>query len=104
MPVREISPGRSSEHHVLVDELASEWKRPDPSQGEPEIFIERAKPARPGRVYVIWSKWADVDRIERSEIIMEAAQQSLPRDEVLDIVIAMGLTRDEAARMGLVFP
>jgi hypothetical protein len=104
MPVREISPGRSSEHHVMVSELASEWRHPDPSQREPEIFIERAKPSRPGRVYVIWSKWADVDRIERSEIIMEAAEQVLPRDAVLDIVIAMGLTREEAARMGVVFP
>jgi hypothetical protein len=104
MPVREISPGRSSEHLVLVNELAAEWKHPDASQGEPDIFIERAKPSRPGKVYVIWSKWADVDRIERSEIIMEAAELALPRSQVLDIAIAMGLTRDEAARMGLVFP
>lgn len=104
MPVRELSPGRSSEHYVLVDELATEWRQRDTANAEPAIFIDRGRPPEPTKVYVLWSKWADMDRIERSEIIMEAAEKVLPRDEILDIAIAMGLTRDEARRMGLVFP
>ena len=84
----------------MVNELAAEWKNPSQNV-EPEILLERDRERRIVHVYVIWSKWAGVDRILRSEIVMDAAAQALPEDEVLNIIVAMGLTPDEADRSGI---
>lgn len=102
MPVYDISPGRAAEHDVLVDRLASEWASGNSGNAEPVILLERdRKNSRPLHVYVIWSQWEDLDRTERSEIIMEAADKHLQEEDVLSITIAMGLTPDEAKLMGL---
>jgi hypothetical protein len=101
MPVRQIAPARSSEHHTLVDELAAEWGAAQSANAEPVILEERERGGRLVHVYVVWSKWRHMDRVERSEIIMEAAEKHLPQDQVLNVSIAMGLTPDEASRFGL---
>jgi hypothetical protein len=100
MPVRELASKHPPEHAELVTELAREWK--NPSQGpEPLILFERDPKKKVMHVYVVWDKWRNTDRVARSEIIMDAAERSLPADEVLNITIAMGLTPDEAQRFGI---
>ncbi|HTW93884.1 MAG TPA: hypothetical protein VMD30_03755 [Tepidisphaeraceae bacterium] len=101
MPVYEMKPKRSSEHWELVKELAEEWSRKDSGNTEPKIFIERTRDGKLAHVYVIWSKWDGREWGERSEIVMDAAQKALPEQEVLNITIAMGVTPDEARRMGI---
>jgi hypothetical protein len=101
MPVYEMKPGRSAEHGELVDALASELTNPNSGNTEPVILLERDKQKRPLHVYVIWKQWRDVDRAERGEIIMDAAERHFSQDDVLNISIAMGLTPDEAKRLGL---
>ncbi len=103
MPVREISPNRSSEHAALVNELTNEWTNPKSHQGEPLILVEKDRAGRPAHVYVIWEKWSHVERGERSEIIVESAEKSLSTDQAQNISIAMGLTQSEAGHLGLKF-
>ena len=102
MPVFEIgSVGNTNERQQLVRELASEWLKPQPGAVEPQIALERTADGKPLHVYVVWSKWEHIDRVERSEIIMDAALAVLPPDDTYSITIAMGLTPAEANRMGL---
>jgi hypothetical protein len=100
MLVREFVQTRPSEYNELVRELAAEWKSPSQNP-EPEILLERDRGRRIVHVYVIWSKWSDVDRVLRSEAIMDAAAQALPAHEVLNIIVAMGLTPEESERSGI---
>jgi hypothetical protein len=101
MPVKAFQQVRSVEHHQLVDELYAEWTRPSPDAVEPVILEEAGRNKKLVHLYVIWSKWAHIDRIERSEIIIEAAEKKLPQNEWLEISIAMGLTPEEARQMGI---
>ena len=101
MPVRQIGPIRYANHDALVQELLDEWNNPNASRAEPVILEEPAPGAKIAHVYVIWSKWEQLDRLERSEIIMEAAQRRFPPHELANISIAMGLTSQEAQRFGL---
>ncbi len=53
---------------------------------------------------VIWDKWGELTQTERSEIIMDvvdnlAGDDRLPADS--PVTVAMGLTREEAKRMGI---
>ena len=101
MPVREMAPERSAEHRTLVDELSLEWKTSQSQSGEPLILVERDQKGRPARVHVVWSKWQSIDRGERSEIIVEAAENALSQDDAMNISIAMGMTPDEAKAWGV---
>lgn len=101
MPVRDFKPVFSEDHRELVRALAAEWAKPDVAANEPVINIERSPAGHLVHVYVVWSRWASVDRVERSEIVMEAATLALPPAEVNNITIAMGLTPDEAPLMGI---
>jgi len=100
MPVKQFNPVRSSDHETLVRDLAAEWSRPA-GAGEPVILEESDQKNRLVHVYVVWSRWSSVDRVERSEIIMDAAAMKLPQDQVLNITVAMGLTPEEADDSGL---
>jgi hypothetical protein len=97
-----MAPARTTGHEQMVLDLLDEWTQPASPNTEPIIFEEAGQGQRLAHVYVVWSRWADVDRVERSEIIMEAAERKLPAEDVLNITIAMGLTPDEAIRMGMV--
>jgi hypothetical protein len=101
MPVKQIGPIRYANHDALVRELLEEWNNPNASRAEPIILEESAPGARIAHVYVIWSKWEQMDRVERSEIIMEAAQRRLGPQDLANISIAMGLSAQEAQRLGL---
>ena len=104
MPVRQLNPFASAEHEELVRALADEWETPDSSAVEPIIFEDHDRQGMVAQVYVAWDRWADVDRSERSEIIMEAAERRLDAERLLRISVAMGLTLDEARRTGILEP
>ncbi len=101
MPVKPFVQSRSSDYQELVDELYCEWKNPNPAAAEPVILEEVGPDQNLAHVYVVWGKWSHIDRIERGEIIMEAAQKKLLPRDLLGITIAMGLTPQEAVHMGI---
>src|SRR3954468_20090906 len=103
MPVREMKPERTTEHVELVRDLATEWADAHSTRAEPIIFIERSPDGKPLHVQVVWSRWAQLEPVERSEIIMDAAARQLSPDELLNITMAFGMTPDEARRLGFKF-
>lgn len=103
MPVKQLKIERSADYSDLVEKLAAEWARPDPTHSEPVVAEERDRTGKLSHVYVIWSRWNDIERTQRSEIIMDAAERCFKEDEVLNITIAMGLTAGEATAMGIAY-
>jgi hypothetical protein len=75
--------------------------RPDSNATEPIFLEEGERRDNVIHVYVVWSKWAQVDRIQRGEIILEAAERKLGVAEKSKITIALGLTPEEARSMGI---
>jgi hypothetical protein len=101
MPVRRLNPARAPAQSQLVDRLTTEWKSPTSGATEPVVVEETDAKGNVVHLYVVWSDWAQLDRIRRGEVIMEAAERVMPVDDVLKITIAMGLTPVEADNFGL---
>lgn len=99
MPVKPYSPMRPPEQSKLTSRLAKEWTTPT-NAAEP-VILEESDRGGVVHVYVVWGDWAQLTREQRGEIIMDAAERVKPRDQLLKITIAMGLTPDEADRFGI---
>ena len=84
----------------LKQRLVEEWRDPHPGDVEP-LIIEESTDGHPIHVYVIWDDWGDMSLQERADLLMEAFQEVKGLDEVLNVSIAMGITRAEARRMGI---
>jgi len=82
--------------------LHNEWTKPKRS-GQPLIIIE-GKPCEPYHIYVVWDDWRELTQTERSEIIMDVVENLAGGDRLptnSPVTVAMGLTVDEAKRMGI---
>jgi hypothetical protein len=101
MPVREGVPcGKGvSQEKPLRDDLTAELKNPKDS-GEPQIIIEHPSPGTT-HLYVIWSRWDDLEQVVRSRVILDAFTDARGEDEAIQVTVAMGLTQSEADRMGI---
>jgi hypothetical protein len=82
--------------------LMREWTRPKQT-GQPVIVLE-GEENEPQHIYVVWDEWEGLDQKDRSEIIMDVAEH-LSGDKALPdlslVTVAMGLTTEEAERMGI---
>jgi len=83
----------------LRDELEKELRNPK-EEGEPEIIINRPSPGTI-HLYVIWSRWDDLDQLVRSRIILDAFTAVKGEPEAIQVTVSMGLTIDEAKRLGI---
>lgn len=100
MPVRDTLKKREVlGEETLRTELSTELENPKAS-GEPEIVIERPNPSTT-HLFVIWSKWNDLEQMVRARIILEAYEKVKGAIEVDKVTVAMGLTPLEAARLGI---
>lgn len=82
--------------------LHNEWTKPKRS-GQPLIVIEGNK-NQPIHIYVIWDRWGDLSQTERSEMIMDVIDHLSGKDRLpanSPVTVAMGLTTEEAKRMGI---
>ena len=104
MPRGHIIPTQDVTYEQLLDRLKSEWGQPDPSVAEPIIIetVDRLRPQQvPTHLYVIWSEWEDLPSRRRSEMIMDAYESVKGRTWALNVTLAMGLTPEEAQRLGI---
>ncbi|GIK15400.1 MAG: hypothetical protein BroJett003_03640 [Planctomycetota bacterium] len=88
-------------HPELVNILAEELRKEGVSS-TPEIptIYEEELPYGAGlHVKVIWSRWGKVPLEERGAIILDAYEQAGMGQERKRILVAMGLTPDEAQRL-----
>jgi len=100
MPVRDSLKDRKVRgESVLLAELKAELTDPKKT-GEPDIVIERPNVGTV-HLYVIWSKWKDLEQRIRSRIILEAYERVKGDAESLKVTVAMGLTRKEADSLGV---
>ena len=100
MPVRytlreKEVPGEEGLRRDLMEEL----QHPKAS-GEPEIVIESPNPATV-HLFVIWSKWKDLEQMVRSRIILDAYREAKGEEEAIKVTVAMGLTPAEADSLGV---
>lgn len=86
----------------LAHVLMKEWTEPK-EEGQPVIVLEGDE-GQPQHIYVIWDEWQGLDQRQRSEIIMDVAE-NLSGGRVVPglslVTVAMGLTSEEAKRMGI---
>jgi hypothetical protein len=83
----------------LREALQAELKDPQDT-GEPMIVIDRPSPGSI-HLYVIWSKWEGIEHVIRSRIILDAFESVRGEKEADDVTVSMGLTQEEADRLGL---
>ncbi len=100
MPVRNLQQaGQHADYDRLLDALCREWQHPDPGAIEPVILEERDGAGRLMHFYVVWDEWGELDAVERSAMIMDAANQRYGATGTGNVTIAMGLTKAEADRL-----
>jgi hypothetical protein len=100
MPIREkLEKTEVPQEANLRADLKAELDSPKES-GEPEIIIERPNPFTT-HLYVIWSKWNNMEQAVRSRIILDAYADARGQAEADKVTVAMGLSRDEADRLGI---
>lgn len=102
MPIKHVTHVRAHcPSPELRDALVDEWLgRAEGKTDRPLIYHEGGGD-RPLRVYVVWDDWQTMNQIERSEVIVDAYEKAFGTDEALNVTLAMGLTSDEARRMGI---
>ncbi|KYF61797.1 hypothetical protein BE11_08090 [Sorangium cellulosum] len=83
----------------LKNELLNELKSPK-AVGEPDVIIHGAAPAGV-HLFVIWSKWAGLEQVVRSRIILDAYEEWKGEQEALQVTVSMGLMPEEAKTMGI---
>jgi len=83
----------------LVDTLAAELKNTQtiPSR-QPLILEQELRQTKSIHVLVFWDRWGAIPREQRGSIIMDAYEKVEP-DVINRILVAMGLTFEEAIEM-----
>lgn len=103
MPIKHrIQRVRPASADELTRMLIQEWQHPKDT-GQPTIIIE-GQEGQPQHIYVIWDEWANLNQADRSEIIMDVIEHLAGDSRIRDIslvTVAMGLTSEEAERMGI---
>lgn len=83
--------------HRIVEEIRNSQE----GMAEPVIVLEAQGQQTPTHLYVIWSEWGQLTQLERSEIALEAYSEAEGVSSARNIRVALGLTPEEAARMGI---
>ena len=103
MPVRtqNIFDRRANDdrYQKLRVRLIDEWQGRPGVQPLPDILEEKDAGNRIVHVTVTWDEWSDLDAQTRSELIVDALQEVKGQAAIVDLSLAMGLTRAEAARL-----
>lgn len=100
MPIRDsLKSTGAPDDAALQAELEAELTSPKEA-GEPVIVIERPHPTTV-HLFVIWSKFIGVDQAVRSTIILDSYAAVKGVHEAQKVTVAMGLTPDEAKKMGI---
>jgi len=98
---RQRIPLRTQQSHPdLVSALATELRAGDAGTPNGPQIIEEDLPQNRRYVTVIWPNWEGIPAEDRGRIIGEAYEQAEGSQSRLTIGAALGLTPDEAVRIG----
>ncbi len=107
MPIARLIDGNASARGLLRQRLASEWRGEISTlETQPVLIEDKGKDNRFGmrpstHLYVIWDQWQPLTPQERSEIIMDAYEDTHELADVTRVTVAMGLTDTEAQAAGI---
>jgi hypothetical protein len=88
-------------YEAFAHRIAEEIRNPQEGMAEPVIVLEAQGQQAPTHLYVIWSEWGQLTQLERSEIALEAYREAEGSNFASNLRVALGLTPEEAARMGI---
>jgi hypothetical protein len=84
----------------LEEALVQEWQDPRDDRREPLIIKD--SPGNKDHIFVIWSKWKDINMEDRCSTIMSAYKRVVEnKADLLKVTLVMGLTPEEAPRFGI---
>ena len=101
MPFAQITRNSNPRYSEMEEKLVQEWQHPQTEGAEPIIILEAERQMTSTHVYVIWREWNDMSMRDRSKIILNAYEKVAGRNLSLNVTVAMGLTPEEAQRMGI---
>lgn len=99
MAERQPTPAVADLTHLIVQE----WQHPTEQPEQPIVLLDRSAPGGARHVFVVWDRWGNLEQLQRSEAIMDAAETVLGKAESLKVTVAMGLTKEEAKRLNIRF-
>lgn len=107
MPFHRTARAKPEEQGALLARLIREFevdkKGPSDDPEAPDIIAEPADgPIR--RLFVVWDAWDRIDQRVRSELITDAYAHVFGLPDAANLTIAMGLSTEEAKRLGITVP
>ena len=84
---------------TLTDELSAALEESALVEGQPLVIENRIAQTKSVHVAIVWDAWGNLPSADRSKIIMSAYSKAR-RLRGSTITVAMGLTSEEALRMG----
>lgn len=99
MPIRKIDHTEQPDLKKLAHLLAQELIAGGTPDG-PDI-VEEALPQNRKYVTVIWQEFASVEASKRGKVILDAYNEAQGPEAMLSISAALGVTPEEAIRLGL---
>ena len=106
MPVKRIDPAQHHPaFHPLLEEFEGELRMPASENAytdQPRILEDPQEGGRFFAVTALWEKWKELPLHERSQLILDAYKAVKGEQEMLKISRALGLTQEEAQKVGLV--
>lgn len=100
MPIVNRKPRKAATDQDLKKRLIDEWRSVGSQEPRPTIIQEEDEQGIVVHVYVVWDDWGELDQQARSELITEAYWE-VHDVAGLALTVAMGLTSEEARRMGV---
>jgi hypothetical protein len=103
MPVIRKPASGPNKHELLVDALKRELQRNRKSgpRSAPIVVEEEVRGSRNLHVTVIWDRWEGIAPEDRGQVILDAYSEGRGADEMLRVSVALGLTHEEAKRLGV---
>lgn len=103
MPVIRKSPPPSPDETRLRAELLAEMHRnsPNGSPGAPTVEVRALPGSKNVHVTVLWDAWDGLPLPKRGEIVLGAYEDAFGTNEMLKVMLALGITSQEASRMNL---
>jgi hypothetical protein len=89
-------------YQILKARLIDEWFGKQGVQSIPDILEKKNSHGQTIHIQIIWDEWHDLDAITRSELIVDVFEIVKGQKALIELVLAVGLTRAEAIQQSLI--
>ena len=71
-----------------------------PAEGNQQPLFHFSQPGHKTHILVIWDEWKSLPMQDRCRIALEAYEEAFGEEKMLNVSASLGLTADEAKRLG----